>query len=86
MRKIKIIAMAAAFAFSLASTDALADCAADIKDIEAQKDRMDPRAGLVEVLEKMIKKAKKAQVQGKTKRCAKIVKKAQAKLDRASPR
>ncbi len=70
MHKIKIIAIAATFAFSLTSTDVLADCAADIEYIKDQKDRMDPRAGLVEVLEKIIKKARKAHAAGKTKRCA----------------
>lgn len=85
MLKIRILAMAAAVVVSLASTAALADCAADVKDIEKRTTYLDARLGeLAGSIEKLVGKAKEALAEGKKKKCAKIVKKAQGLLARTT--
>ena len=86
MRKTIIVAAFVAFGFSgLASTPAMADCAADIERIQEELKGPNPnvKSGAWTGAKKMLKKAKAARADGDDKKCEKLLKKAQGKIDAA---
>ena len=83
MHKIKIIAAVVVFAVSLASTTAYADCAADIKTVYNEMVGLSTQHGVYQNIVDILDKAEKALAEGKKKRCAKLTKKAMAKLKEA---